>query len=469
MLFIGGIATVLFLLTFMCGYFKIPTNQAGIVSGLSKTPKIIIGKAGFKFPFLERLDKLYLGHCSVDVKTQDFVPTNEFINVKLDAFATVKVKNDEESLKKACVHFLNMGEDGIIQTAQQVLEGSLRDITGSMSLKEMVNNRQAFADKVQETAKKDLEEMGLEIVSFNIQNIFDEGGVIDNLGIDNVVAISKTAQIAKAEAERDVKIAQAQANKEANDAQMNSEKAIAEKQTEIDIRKAELKQQADIKKAQANSAYDIQKQVQQKELNARAVEAEISMKEKEVVLQEQTAKVTEKTLDAQVRRQADAEKYRQEKEAEARLFISKQEAEATKFKAEKDAEAIRIKGNAEAEAIRAKGLAEAEALEKKAEAMQKFGKAAMAEMMVKVLPDIAEKIAYPLGNIQEIKVYGTGGNNTVDAIGGNVPVMMGKVFDTVKDATGVDLKAIMDADTIDAKVNKNVAITGGVPVEVSNS
>ena len=166
MLFIGGIATVLFLLTFMCGYFKIPTNQAGIVSGLSKTPKIIIGKAGFKFPFLERLDKLYLGLCSVDVKTQDFVPTNEFINVKLDAFATVKVKNDEESLKKACVHFLNMGEDGIIQTAQQVLEGSLRDITGSMSLKEMVNNRQAFADKVQETAKKDLEEMGLEIVIF---------------------------------------------------------------------------------------------------------------------------------------------------------------------------------------------------------------------------------------------------------------------------------------------------------------
>ena len=159
-------------LLFMNGYFKIPTDKAGVVSGLSKEPRIVIGKAGFKIPFLERLDLINLGLLSVDVKTTDYVPTKEFINVKLDAFATVKVKNDEESLRKACVHFLNKPEQEIILTAREVLEGSLRDITGSMNLKEMVNNRQALAQRVQETAKEDLSEMGLEIVSFNVQNIY---------------------------------------------------------------------------------------------------------------------------------------------------------------------------------------------------------------------------------------------------------------------------------------------------------
>ena len=463
-------------LLFMNGYFKIPTDKAGVVSGLSKEPRIVIGKAGFKIPFLERLDLINLGLLSVDVKTTDYVPTKEFINVKLDAFATVKVKNDEESLRKACVHFLNKPEQEIILTAREVLEGSLRDITGSMNLKEMVNNRQALAQRVQETAKEDLSEMGLEIVSFNVQNIYDNGDVLDNLGIDNVESIRKSAQIAKAEAERDVQIARAEAAKQANDAQANAEKAIAEKKNEVAIRKAELKQEADVKQAIADNAYEIQKQEQRKVLGVKDVDANIARTEREVLYAEQQAEVKERILTAEVRKKADAEKYEREKQAEADLFVTKQqaeadlvtrqkEAEAVLYTAEKEAEAIRMKGLAEAEAIRAKGLAEAEALEKKAEAMEKFGKAAMAEMAFKVLPEVAREIAQPMSNISDVKIYASNGN-AVGGVTDAIPVVMANVFDTVKNATGVDLKAIADSNTIDAKVNRNYNVNGSVPVSV---
>lgn len=479
---IGVVFCVLGLLAllFFNGYFKIPTDMAGVVSGVSKEPRIIIGKAGFKIPFLERLDLINLSLLSVDVKTTDYVPTKEFINVKLDAFATIKVKNDEQSLRQACVHFLNKREDEIVMTAREVLEGSLRDITGSMNLKEMVNNRQALAQRVQETAKEDLHEMGLEIVSFNVQNIYDNGDVIDNLGIDNVESIRKSAQIAKAEAERDVQIARAEANKEANEALMNSEKAIAEKKNEVAIRKAELQRESDIQRAIADSAYNIQEQEQRKILDVKNTDATIARVERETILGEQIAKVRERSLDADVRKVADAEKYKQEKEAEAQLFVTKQqaeadlvvrqkEAEAILYTAQKEAEAIRLKGNAEAEAIRAKGIAEAEALEKKAEAMEKFGKAAMAEMAIKVLPDVAEKIAQPLSNISDIKIYSGDSANAMGAVSGSVPVVMTQVFDTVKSATGVDLKAIADAHTIEAKVNRNYSVNGEIPViPVSN-
>lgn len=302
---------------FTKGYFKIPTDMAGIVSGFSKEPRIYIGKAGFKIPFLERLDYINLGLVNVDVNTSDSVPTTDYINVNLDAFATVKIKNDTESIKLACVNFLNCDEDVIEVTARQILEGSLRDIAGSMELKAMVNDRQKLADKVQSSAVEDLGKLGIEVLSFNIQSITDDCDAINNLGIDNIAQIRKQAQIAKAEAERDVQIAQAEADKRANEAKMNSAKQIAEKQNEVAIRKSELKQEADIK--QADAAYNIKEAEQDKILKTRLIEAEIAQREKEVALQEQEAKVQEKSLDATVRRRADAEKYRREKEAEAEL------------------------------------------------------------------------------------------------------------------------------------------------------
>lgn len=477
------IGLIVALVVVMCvivgvGYFKAPTDKAYIVSGLTKEPRIVIGKASFRVPFFERVDVLDLGLISLDVKTVDRVPTKECINISVDSFATVRVKNDPVSLQNAYTHFLNMDKAQMGDTIRQVLEGSLRDIVGAMNLQDMMSNRQAFADKVQESAVKDLQNMGIEIVSFNVQNFEDENDVITDMGIDRVVAIQKSAKIAKANAERDILVAEASASKQANDAKAEAQKAIAEKNTEVEIRKAELKQKSDIKQAEANSAYDIQKQVQRKEQNIREVEADIAKTEKQVALQAKEAEVREKELDAKIRRQAEADKYKKQLEAEAERYAKEQQAqadlvteqkkaEAIQYSALKEAEAIKAKGEAEATAIRAKGLAEAEALEKKAEAMKKYGDAAKMEMIVKALPEVANAVATPLANCQNMSVYSTNGNG-LEMLGNNVPIVMKQTFDTIKNATGFDMTKVMEAGTIDAKVNRNYIIDGGVPVNVAS-
>ena len=126
-----------------------------------------------------------------------------------------------------------------------------------------------------------------------------------------------------------------------------------------------------------------------------------------------------------------------------------------------EAEGIRAKGEAEAAAIQAKALAEAEGMEKKAEAYQKYNKAAMAEMMIQVLPDIAGKIAEPLSKIDKITIIGGGGDDSgMNTVAGNVPVVMAKLFESMREATGVDLADIMKADSYEAKVNRKVELTG---------
>ena len=165
---------------------------------------------------------------SVDVKTEESVPTNDYINVNIDSAVKVKVSMDPEKMKLAASNFLNKNEDYIRTSVVDVLQGNVREIIGQMKLEEIVQDRKKFADKVQENAAPDMAKMGLDIVSFNVENVTDNGNVIENLGIDRVVSISKSAQISRAESERDIAVAKANAEKEANDAKVASETAIAE-------------------------------------------------------------------------------------------------------------------------------------------------------------------------------------------------------------------------------------------------
>jgi flotillin len=322
--------------------------------------------------------------------------------------------------------------------------------------------------------------MGLDIISFNVQNFVDGNEVIENLGIDNIVKIKKAAAIARAESERDIKVAQANADKESNDANVAAQTEIAKKQNELAIKRSELQMDADTKKAMADAAYEIQKEEQRKTIEITTANADIARQEREIELKQKAVAVKEQALEAEVKKQAEADKYaaqqkadaslyQRQKEAEARQFEAQRQAEARKAQAEADrfakeqeAEGIRAVGEAEAAAIAAKGLAEAEAMEKKAEAYAKYNKAAVAEMMIKVLPEIAEKVAEPLGQIDKITIIGggEGGTNGVNQVAGNVPVVMAKVFESMKEATGIDLANIINADSYDAKVNRNVNLTG---------
>lgn len=478
------------------GYKKAPPDTAFIVSGLRR--RTVIGKAVIKIPFLERLDIVSLKLIPVDVKTSNAVPTADYINIRVDAAVNVKISASPEKLALAAQNFLNQKTDYVRSVAQEVLEGNMREIVGKMKLEEMVSDRQKFAELVKENAEPDLAAMGLDIVSFNVQNFSDENGVIDDLGIDNISQIKKKAAIAKAEADKEIAVAKAEADRQANEARVDADREIAIKKNELDIQMAELKKREDTKRAEADAAYSIQQQEQRKIIEVATANADIAKQEREVELKRKEAEVREQALSAEIRKTADAELYRRQKQAEAeqyeaqkdaeaKLFMNEQEAagllakrnaeaKALRFMQEQEAAGIRAKGEAEAstiqakglaeaQAIRAQGLAEAEAMEKKAEAYQKYNNAAMAEMLIQVLPEIAGKIAEPLAQIDKITIIGGDGSG-VGSVADNVPTVMARLIESMKDTTGIDLTEVIKADTYDAKVNRNLNITGlgeGVP------
>lgn len=429
---------ILLILIFVFGYVKASPDTAYIISGLRKNPKVLIGKAGIKIPFLERKDILNLQLIPIDVKTSNAVPTADYININVDAAVNVKISDNPQLLRIAAQNFLNKPTQYICTVAREVLEGNMREIVGKMDLQEMVSDRQKFAELVKQNAEPDLASMGLDIVSFNVQNFVDDSGVIENLGVDNIVKIQKSAAIARAESEKEIAKAKANAKKEANDAEINAEQEIAVKQNDLWIKKAELKKLADAKQAEADAAYKIHEQEQRKTIEIATSDAEIARQEKEIVIKQREAEVQEETLNASVRKQADADLYRRQKEAEARKFEQQRAAEAALFAKEQEAEGIRKVGQAEAEAIRQKGLAEAEAMEKRALAYQKYNSAAMGEMLIKVLPDIAGKIAEPLSSIDKVTIVG-GSADGISGIADNVPLVMSKLFESVKETVGLSL------------------------------
>ncbi|MBE5793038.1 MAG: flotillin family protein [Clostridiales bacterium] len=456
-LIIVGALIILLLLIVVAGYVKAPPDTAYLISGFRK-PRILIGKAGVRIPFLERMDKLSLKMFSVDVKTTDYVPNAEYINVKVDATVKIRIGQSESMMTLASKFFLNEGENMIISRVQDTLEGNMREIVGQMRLEEMVTDRKAFGERVQENAIPDLEKMGLEMISFNVQSFSDQNNVIEDLGIDNISQIKKGAAVAKAQAERDIAIAQAQAAKEANDAKVQSEMEIAEKQNALAIRQAELKQVSDVKKAEADAAYSIQQHEQRKTIEITSANADIARAERHAELKAREVQVAKQTLDAEIRAKADAERYRQEqvaqaelfkrqKEAEAKRYEQEQEAyaamkiaEAQKFAKEQEAEGIQAVGQAEAEAIRAKALAEAAGIDKKAEAMKKYGEAAVVEMVMAALPEIAKNVAEPLSKVDKITMYGEGNSAKLiqDIINGTTQVTEG-----ITAGVGIDLKSLL--------------------------
>ena len=452
-----GVVVVLLVLIFLTGYVKAPPDTAMIISGLRKNPKVLIGKAGIKIPFLERKDELNLQLIPIDVKTSNAVPTADYININVDATVNVKISDNEERLKLAAQNFLNKNAEYIGRVAREVLEGNVREIVGKMALEEMVSDRQKFATLVKENAEPDLAAMGLDIISFNVQNFVDGNGVIENLGVDNIVKIQKNAAISRAESEKEIAKAQANAKRESNEAEVNAATEIAKKQNDLAIRKAELKREADIKQAEADAAYRIQEEEQRKTVEITTANANIAKQEKEIQLKQKEAEVMEQSLDAQVKKKAEADRfakqqadavlYERQREAEAKKFETEKEAEAMKAQAEakrytmeQEADGIRTKGLAEAEAIRAKAVAEAEGIEKKAEAMAKMGEAAVLEMYFKALPEVVKNAAEPLASVDRITMYGDGNSTKLmkDVMGTVV-----QVTDGLKESTGVDLQAVL--------------------------
>ena len=465
---------MLIVLTF-ASYIKAPPDTAFIISGGSKKRKTLIGRSGFRIPFIHRKDTLSLKLIPIDVKTSSSVPTADYINVRVDAIVNVKIGSSPAMIEIASQNFLNRPTEYIGKVGREVLEGNMREIVGKMTLKDMVSDRQKFSEMVKENAVPDLAAMGLEIVSFNVQNFIDDGKVIENLGVDNIAQISKNAQIARANAEKEVAVAQAAAAKEANDAKVAAQTEIEKRNNELAIQKAELKKQADIKIAEAEAAKGIQAEEQRKLKEIAQANANLARQEKAIELQEREVQIAERKLEADIKKRAEAEKYAaqqaadahqytRQKKAEAEAFEAQKKAEMERFAAEQDAkaqiakaEAVRAEGEAiaaaakaqgeaEAAAIREKALAEAEGLLKKAEAMKQYGEAAQNEQMYEVLktyfaqlPEIAKAVGQGYQGVDKIVMLGEDSGK----LAGNIMATTTQISEGLNESLGIDFKAML--------------------------
>ena len=466
-----GIAVVtLIVVLILCSYTKAGPDEAIMISGLGKR-KILRGKAGWKLPFLQRKDRLSLKVFQVDIKTRESIPTNEFININVDGVANLKISSDPELLERAFEATLGMNQDDLIEQVKQVLEGNMREIIGTVGIRQLVQDRKGVAEAVKENVIPDMSKLGLELVNFNIQNFSDGNHVIENLGIDNISQISKEAAIAKANADRDVSIARAKAAQEANEAEVNSKTVIVQKNTEYSLKEAELKIKTDTARANADAAYKIQEQKRQEEINTATVNAEISKREREVELGNKEVELTEKKLTAEINKKAEAEKYAAERLAEAELYKRqkaaeaelleaqrkaekvKVEAEAQRIAREKAAEAVKLEAAAQKEAafaeaagIEAKGNAEAKATREKAEAMKAFNDAATLKLVLDsgVLPETvraySEPIAAALGQIDGITMYGSGNEAKLVE---EIQQHGDQIFAGINKTLGIDLKSVL--------------------------
>jgi len=467
LIFIVGIVAVvvfvLFLLisVFVSRYVKVGPDEALIVSGRKNKLangqivgfRIVRGGATFVIPVLEVAKTISLGIMPLDVNSSAY--TSQGVQVTVDGVAQIKIDSSVEAIATAAEQFLSLKEEEIKNIGTQTLEGHLRSIVGSLTVEEINQNRDVFAQKVQELAAGDLANMGLRIISFTIREIKDTNGYLESLGKAQIARVQRDAIIGQAEAKRDADIKSAEAMQAGQTAKLLAETKVAESSRDKEIKVAEYETLLNVKKAEADLSYDRQKYITDQEVQKEAMQVEIVKKQKQIELQEQETLRREKELDATVKKPADAERYRAEVYAEAERITKSKEADGQSYAIRAEglarAEAIKAAGLAEAEVIKAKGEAEAAAMLKKAEAYKQFNDAAMAQMIIEKLPEIASAIAQPLAKTEKIIMIGDSGASKLTK---DVTSIVAQLPETVKSLTGIDLTDIIRnyAKTPDGKV-----------------
>jgi flotillin len=474
----GGIITiavvviviVLFLLVILVlsRYTKVGPNQVLIVSGRKHTLedgsqvgfRIVKGGGTFVYPILEKVDLLSLELLTIDVQTPE-VYTSKGVPVKVDGVAQIKVKGDDISIRTASEQFLGKAQDEIRNIATQTLEGHLRAILGTMTVEEIYQNRDAFASKVQEVAAGDMANMGLGIVSFTIRDIRDTQGYLDALGKPRIAQVKRDAQIAQAEADRDAMIKSSQATQAGQEAKFAADSKIAEAQREYQTNVAGYQAVVNQKKAEADLAYDLQKFKTGQLVKAEEVQVQIVEKQKQIELQQQEILRKQRQLEADVQKPADAERYRVETLANATKFQLETEAagsaSATKAKGFANADVSKATGIAEAEANKARGLAEASvieaqgkatasAMQAKADSFKNYNEAAVIEMIMRVMPEIAGKISEPLSKMDKMVIInsGNGPGGGASKLTGDVTTIISQLPPVLEALTGVKFEKLLE-------------------------
>ncbi|CAI3588747.1 Conserved hypothetical protein [Clostridium neonatale] len=430
---------VIILLAIILAFWrKVPADKAMVITGLKK--RMLTGKGGFIIPILETWCTISLENISMTTDVKE-APSQQGIFVDVTGTAVVKVENKTESVYKAVEQFCNGNAKNttvvIRAMVEPVLEGRLRGIVSTMTVEQINNDRSAFEKKVEEDIKRELGEMGLQLISYSILQISTQGGYLENRARPQVAQSKADAEVAEAERKRDTDIKTAEAIREGEKVKLSADTEIAAAERDKRIRVEQFRAEQDRAKAEADIAYSLKE-----------IEKQSEVEKEKALLAEQAAIRVEKELIAKVEKPADAEKTKMAIYADAKKIqaIKEAEAEAEKIRIEAiaKAEAKKIEAQAEAEAIKAKGIAEAEAKDRLADAMSKYGEAAIAEMLISSLPQIMEQVAKPMSNIDKITVIDTGdGKGGASSIAKTVTNVVGSGFEVLKDLTGLDVSEIL--------------------------
>lgn len=460
-------------LAFWARYKTVGPDEAMIVTGSflgtrnaitdesGRKIKIVRGGGAFILPIFQKAEFLSLLSHKLDVSTPE-VYTEQGVPVMTDAVAIIKIGGSVEDVGTAAEQFMGKPTEALKSEAQEVLEGHLRAILGSMTVEEVYRNRDKFAQEVQGVAARDLKKMGLQIVSFTIKDVRDKHGYLDALGKPRIAAVKRDAEIAEAAAVRDARIQKAKAEEDGKKAELLRDTNIAEATKEKELKVASFKKDQDKAQAEADQSYHIQEAISKQSVIQEQMKVELVRKEREIDLEEKEILRREKQYDAEVKKKADADRYAVEQAAEADKAKKLREADALQYRIEAEAKAMaeqkrleglaqadaeRARGTAEAEVTRLKGLAEAEAKQKLAEAFEKFGEAAVLDIIVKMLPELAGRVAEPLKGIDKLTVVDTGNGQGAARVSNYVTSLMATAPEMLKSVSGIDVEKLIQGFT----------------------
>ncbi|MGX7029793.1 flotillin family protein [Vagococcus zengguangii] len=451
-------------------------NKNTLTSSSGSKLKMVSGGGSFVIPIVQSTKRMKLENMKLDVSVED-VPTKAAVPVNAEGTVVIKIGNSQEAIMTHAQQFMDKHVEEKIEQSREVLEGHLRAILGTLTVEEIYQERDQFANRVQEQAETDLANMGLTIVSFTIRDINDENGYFEAIAQPRIAAVKKDAQIATAIAEKETRIKRAEAEKEAKEREISNATMIAEATKDKELKIASYIVEQDTAKAKADNAYAIEKAKLDIELKSQQMNIEIQERKKQIELEEQEILRREKQYDSEVKKKADADRYQVEQASEAEKFARVKEAEAQKelvaLEAQGQAESIRAIGEAEALAKTQVGQAEANAKEMMAEALRQYGEAAIKLELIDRLPEIVKHASEPIGNISDIRVIegGSGEGQGASKIAGlsakNIAasseileqvlgINLGNLIqDFAGTRTGVQAKRIADALNSDEKKVEN--------------
>ncbi|MEE9555192.1 MAG: SPFH domain-containing protein [candidate division Zixibacteria bacterium] len=426
------------LIVFAKQYRKVGPNEVLIISGGRKRAvkdpdgkerkigyRMHIGGGTLIFPFIESAQVLSLEVYTLDLECKEAV-TSRGIQVNAVGQSQIKISGDEYSIRMAAEQFLGKGPQEIRDVAGSIVEGYLRAALGTMTVEELFQKREEFSGKVRDAASDDLEKMGLKVLSFSLKDLTDTSGYIESLAKPRIAQTKSEAAIAEAEAERDATVRASIARKESDIAKFKAEVEIAEANRDYELKRAEYQALVNQKKAYADLAYELERQKMNQQLKREEYQVRIVEKEQAIKLEEKEILRKEKELESTVKKQADARKYQ-----------TRSDAEANAFKAETESKA-------RAEAIKLEGEAEAETMKRKAESYANYNQAAITQMLVSIMPELARAVSEPLSKVDKIVVVDGGNGGGVSRLTKQVADVLAQLPTIVESLSGIDIKKLVE-------------------------